>query len=135
LHLSQWDSYTYRDKAQEEKRLKNLSKPSETDEAERKKKKAEREEKKKNNAAWSNKVVKKEERDKRKEKKDRKKKWLKEQAKATKSGTDLKRPREEEDDGDDAEDWDDLAREERMAKKVRKGEISQKAFDAEFDDL
>ncbi|KAK7470621.1 ATP-dependent rRNA helicase spb4 [Stygiomarasmius scandens] len=130
-----WDCYTYRDKAQEEKRLKNLSKPSETDEAERKKKKAEREEKKKNNAAWSNKVVKKEERDKRKEKKDRKKKWLKEQAKATKSGTDLKRPREEDDDGDDAEDWDDLAREERMAKKVRKGEISQKAFDAEFDDL
>ena len=49
-----------------------------------------------------------------------------------KNSQELKRPRDETEDDDD---WDDLAREERMAKKVRKGEVSQKAFDAEFGDL
>ena len=39
---------------------------------------------------------------------------------------------ESEDDGDD---WEELAREERMAKRVKKGHISQTEFDAEFADL
>jgi ATP-dependent RNA helicase DDX55/SPB4 len=38
-------------------------------------------------------------------------------------------------DSDDGSDWEELAREERMAKKVKRGEVSQKAFDAEFGDL
>ncbi|KAF5370137.1 hypothetical protein D9758_001025 [Tetrapyrgos nigripes] len=131
-----WDAYAYADKAQEEKRLRTLAEKPKVDEGERQKQKAQREEQKKNNAAWSNKVVKKEERDKRKEKKNRKRKWLKEQAATEKSSQDLKRSREEvEDGGDSGDDWDDLAREERIAKKVRKGEVSQKAFDAEFADL
>ncbi|THV08532.1 DEAD-domain-containing protein [Dendrothele bispora CBS 962.96] len=130
-----WATYAYVDRAQEEKRLKNLSKSSEIDET-RQKRKTEREEKKRNNAAWSDKVLKKEERDKRKEKKDRKKRWLKEQA-AAKSSQDHKRSRDqvEAEVDDDGDDWDDLAREERMAKKVRKGAVSQKMFDVEFGDL
>jgi ATP-dependent RNA helicase DDX55/SPB4 len=35
----------------------------------------------------------------------------------------------------DDNDWDDLAKEERMAKKLRKGIISQQEFDTAFDDL
>jgi len=35
----------------------------------------------------------------------------------------------------DMDDWDELAREEKMAKRLRKGDISQKDFDAEFADL
>jgi ATP-dependent RNA helicase DDX55/SPB4 len=38
-------------------------------------------------------------------------------------------------DGGEDDDWDDLAREERMAKKVRTGNVSHKAFDAEFGGL
>ncbi|KAJ7494531.1 hypothetical protein B0H11DRAFT_2227939 [Mycena galericulata] len=36
---------------------------------------------------------------------------------------------------DEGDDWEELAREERMAKKMRKGDVSQKAFDAEFADF
>lgn len=53
--------------------------------------------------------------------------------------TGSKRPRPEEGSGDDMDDGEDdfeeLAREERMAKKVRKGEISKDEFEAEFHDL
>ena len=35
----------------------------------------------------------------------------------------------------DEDDWTELAQEERMAKKVKRGHISQKMFDAEFGDL
>ncbi|KAL1701419.1 P-loop containing nucleoside triphosphate hydrolase protein [Schizophyllum commune] len=38
-------------------------------------------------------------------------------------------------DDEGADDWAELAREERMAKKVKRGAVSQKAFDAEFGDL
>ena len=40
---------------------------------------------------------------------------------------------EADDEGEGNEDdWEELAREERMAKKVKKGEIAQLEFDAEF---
>ncbi len=35
----------------------------------------------------------------------------------------------------DEDDWDELAKEERMAKKLRKGEVSQQDFDAAFAEL
>jgi ATP-dependent RNA helicase DDX55/SPB4 len=108
---------------------------------EREKQRASRAEKKKLNSAWSEKVVKREERDKRKEKRSAKRKWLKTQAAEAAPSADqnqLKRGRSEDGGGDkedDEDDWDELAREERMAKKVRKGDIDQKTFDAEFGDL
>lgn len=37
--------------------------------------------------------------------------------------------------GDDGDDWAELAREERLAKRVKKGHLSQSQFDAEFADL
>jgi ATP-dependent RNA helicase DDX55/SPB4 len=37
--------------------------------------------------------------------------------------------------GDDTEDWKEMAREEKMAKKTRKGALTQDEFDADFGDL
>lgn len=91
-----------------------------------------RREKRKRNLAWSEKIVRKEEQEKRKDKKIRKRKWLRAQA-AEPSHEGLNTPGENNEvDGDD---WAELAREERMAKKVKRGDISQKVFDAEFGDL
>lgn len=92
--------------------------------------------------AWSNKITKQEEKEKRREKKDRKKKWLKAQAASELGKNDEaslapKRGREEEAaaSGDDVDDWEELAREERMAKKLKKGDVSQRDFDMEFAEL
>lgn len=74
----------------------------------------------------------KETRDLRKEKKARKRKWLKTQSSSGPAKVQIGTVASE---GDDDDDWDDLAREERMAKKVRTGDISQKTFNAEFTDL
>ena len=100
----------------------------------------ERAKKKKDNASWSGVVNKKEQRVKRKEKKVAKQKWLRanqQETAETSTGRLLaKRTRDDEEDADgDDDDWDELAREERMAKKVKKGEITQRDFDAEFADL
>jgi ATP-dependent RNA helicase DDX55/SPB4 len=100
---------------------------------ERERERSEKEETRKRNAAWSGQSSRKEERQNRRDKKAKKKQWLK--AKATSANeqtTSPKRPRAEED-GEDT--WKQLAREERMAKKLKRGEISQKEFDAEFVDL
>lgn len=81
-------------------------------------------------------MVKKEEKLKRKEKKDKRREWLK-QSMAEKAVGE-KRGRAESigaEGGADEDDWDDLAREERMAKKVKKGLVSQDAFDGEFGEL
>ena len=92
--------------------------------------------KKKNNTAWSNQTLKKETRDKRKEKKVKKKQWLKSQQPQPSSSTSAvpqKRGLDADDENEDNEDdWAELAREERMAKKVRKGDMTQLEFDAEF---
>lgn len=113
--------------------------------SERTKRRATRDELRKANSAWSNGVARKEERDKRKEKKVKKRKWLKSQqleaanVEGESAVSSLKRSRDEDDnddkDDDDADDWAELAREEKMAKKVRRGEVTQKVFDAEFNDL
>ncbi|KAI8998456.1 DEAD-domain-containing protein [Trametes punicea] len=131
-----WNAYAYADKAQEAKRLAEASKPDPSA-AEIERRKAERAEKKKANAAWSEQMRRKEEREKRKEKKDRKKKWLKAHAAALVEQAGSKRSHDatRDDSGDEQDDWEELAREERMAKRVKKGHLSQSEFDAEFADL
>ncbi|KAH8830922.1 DEAD-domain-containing protein [Flagelloscypha sp. PMI_526] len=128
-----WRSYAYLDKDQETKRLATLSAPRPDKPKRRPKKEI---------VAWSQQISRKEAKDKRKEKKISKAKWLREQAKLQAGGTvaGSKRPREEDvlndDDGmEDSDDFEELAREERMAKKMRKGLISKEDFDAEFNDL
>ncbi|KAK7023996.1 RNA helicase [Favolaschia claudopus] len=124
-----WNSFAYLDKAQEAKRQAEGVAAATVLDAEREKRRVERAEKQKTNQAWSDKVVKKEGREKRREKKDKKRKWQKTQAAGNKVKDDEHGEHgqhgelgEREDGGDD--DWDELAREERMAKKMRKGEIT-----------
>jgi ATP-dependent RNA helicase DDX55/SPB4 len=137
----QWDNYAYADKAQEVKRLAAGAAAATARADEKEKRSAERAEKKQQNSAWSNQVSRKEGKDKRREKKDRKKKWLKGQMSinevAAGGDQNLKRartPTTEADEGS-GDEWDELAREERMAKKVRRGNVSQGAFDEQFADL
>lgn len=136
IYPVQWNTFAYSDKAQEEKRLVAGAAAATALDNEREKRRADRAEKKKLNSAWSEKVGRREEKEKRREKKGRKKKWLKTQVEALPgSGEDaggLKRGRSEDLDEDDGDDWEELAKEERMAKKVRKGDVSQSTFDAEF---
>ncbi|KAJ7773022.1 DEAD-domain-containing protein [Mycena metata] len=131
-----WNTFAYLDKAQEAKRLVDGAAAATVLDTEREKRRAERAEKQKANGAWSDKVVKKEEREKRREKKGKKRKWLK-----TQVAEDAKQKDGGHGDGaagdavDEGDDWEEMAREERMAKKMRKGDVSQKAFDAEFADF
>jgi ATP-dependent RNA helicase DDX55/SPB4 len=91
----------------------------------------ERASKKKLNAPWSEKMGRKEERERRREKKDKKKLWIKSQdQKETLDSKAVKRGRDTEE--EDEDDWEEFAREERMAKKVRKGDVTQAVFDDEF---
>lgn len=106
--------------------------------------------KKKSNSAWSAQQDRRDEREKRREKKVTKRKWERtskkaEAAEGEKAGE--KATGQGEGDAvpakraasacsdDEGNDWKELAREERMAKKLKRGEVSQKAFDAEFGDL
>ena len=73
---------------------------------------------------------------KKREKKDKKREWLKQDRTETAVGEKRGRPERANTEGDvDEDDWDELAREERMAKKVKKGLVSQDAFDGEFGEL
>ncbi|KAH7929467.1 DEAD-domain-containing protein [Leucogyrophana mollusca] len=123
-----WDTFAYADKAQEAKRLQE----GPAKKAENKETPEVRAAKRKRNTAWSQQADSQQEKEKRKEKKDRKRKWLKSQKDSNDATT-------KESSGDaevDAEDdWDELAREERLAKKVRKGTAAQRDFDQEFADL
>lgn len=76
--------------------------------------------------------MKKTEKEKRKEKKDRKRKWLKTQEQQIEENAETG-----DGDGDEGagDDWDELAREERMAKKLKKGDITQGDFDMEFSGI
>lgn len=131
-NIFQWDHFGYADKAQEAKRV-AAKVTSSIEEMERKKERAEKAETRKRNAAWSEQSSRQEERQNRRDKKAKKKQWLKTQATSANEQTPSpKRPRAEEE-GEDT--WGQLAREERMAKKLKRGEISQKEFDAEFVDL
>ena len=104
--------------------------------AENQKNKAERLVKQKANVAWSSQTLKRETRDKRKVKKVKRKQWLKSQQpqpSPSASAVPQKRGLEADDEEEEEEDdWAELAREERMAKKAKKGEITQVEFDAEF---
>lgn len=62
-----------------------------------------------------------------------KKKWLaSKNSESTGEGLSKKRGFNEVGHGEDADDWEDLACEEKLAKRVRKGKVSQQEFDAEF---
>lgn len=114
------------------------TKSAEQSEKEQEQRRIQRADQKKANAPWSEKLGKRDEREVRKEKKKKKKQWLKTQAVSVVEQNDLKRARDEDMDAVDSnneEDWSEIAREERMAKKVRRGDVSRKAFDAEFGDL
>ena len=131
----QWSSYAYLDKAKEVKRLEDLEQRKATTEDVEKRKKY-RAEQKKTNLSWSRQTGRKEDRDERKEKKERKRQWEKSQAKpAPEPGHAPKRSRSPEDVDEADDDWDELAREERIAKKVKRGDVSQTEFDREFADL
>lgn len=82
-------------------------------------------------------MSKREGKEKRKEMKGRKKEWQKAQTQVQDTADDDDKKRAREDSGSDegADDWDELAREERMAKKLKRGDISQKDFDQQFTDL
>lgn len=77
----------------------------------------------------------KEQKEKRKLKRDRKRQWLKSQTTATSGTRTPIKSQSAEDNRDDEDDWDELAKEERLAKRVRKGTTTQQVFDAEFGDL
>lgn len=131
----QWDTYAYSDDAQEQKRLQDLENREKIS-AENQKNKAERLAKKKANVAWSSQAFKKEARDKRKGKKAKRKQWLKsQQSEPSSSASVVPQKRDlgtEDGDEDDEDDWAELAREERMAKRIKKGEITQLEFDSQF---
>lgn len=125
---------------QEAKRVAALAQAEINGEKERQRRRVENSEKKKKYSSWSERVEKKDEKDKRKDKRKLKAKWLKSQAAVQEEPTTTgKRQREEVEEAsgvdNEEDDWDSLAREEKMAKRLRKGDISQKAFDAEFTDL
>jgi ATP-dependent RNA helicase DDX55/SPB4 len=125
--LMKWDAFSYADPAQEVKRVaaKAAKMADNTEDA-----KHVKPVKKKVNTAWSKQAERKDERELRREKKNRKRKWLKANGETSTVGA-KELPQKDSDAGDE-DDWEDLAREERMAKKLKRGEIDQDAFDAEF---
>ena len=83
-------------------------------------------------------MARKEEKEVRREKRRKKKRWLKTQVMAefVETNQSLKRPRSlASGNASSQNDWEQIAAEERMAKKVRKGDVSQKLFDSEFSNL
>ncbi|THH20667.1 hypothetical protein EW146_g708 [Bondarzewia mesenterica] len=125
-----WGLYAYADKPQEAKRLAEAKAKGAASEntLERRHRPAD----KTKYVAWSNKIVKKEENEKRKEKRDRKRKWLKsQQASAASESAEIQGAASV----DAEEDWAELAREERMAKKLKRGSVTQDEFDQEFAGL
>lgn len=128
------------DKAREAIRLTDVAKQFANAAGEmekRKQQQRQRAEQKKAAVPWSNKLSKKEEKERRREKKDRKKKWRRAQETQLKpiaSSSKRSRSPDEPSDGEE-DDWAELAKEERMAKKLKRGDISQHEFDREFGDL
>ena len=110
--------YAYRDKRREAKRVQELAvKRSSVADEERQRLRKERREKKKRNAAWSSKTLQKEQRDQRREKKGRKRAWTK-VVKATDTST--KQDEHVDNDTDGEQDWEELKKEDRLAKKVKR---------------
>jgi ATP-dependent RNA helicase DDX55/SPB4 len=124
----QWSTYAYNDPAQESKRLSVAAERQKVVQTETEKKPKH----KRSETAWSKQIAKKEEKEKRREQKVRKRKWLRNQD--LEKHVKPKAPCTS-DDVDDVNDWEELAKEERMAKKMKKGQISQSGFEKEFLDL
>jgi len=126
--MEQWKVYAYANKTREKKRLEELSITNMARmEMKRKRNSTERRGQKKKNSAWSEKVTAKEERDKRREKRTKKQAWLK--TNTGKSPQSKQANLEDED-----EEWEELAKEERLAKKRKKGLVPAEE-DNEFVDL
>jgi ATP-dependent RNA helicase DDX55/SPB4 len=149
----QWKEYTYQDKAREVKRLAAqepaavAKRKQEIDEL-----KAARQAKRTENAAWSQQNSRQEERERRKEKRSRKREAIKKTragttaaasgaaAAAVSSIRTSRNPGKggekgtSGDNNDDCseDDWDELAREERMAKKVKRGLVDKTTFEKAF---
>jgi ATP-dependent RNA helicase DDX55/SPB4 len=125
--MGQWKVYAYLDKTREKRRLEELSSTNIAKaEVGRKEGSTKRLEQKKKNLAWSEKVTAKEERDKRRDKKAKKRAWLKaEVGKVIQNGQVNLEDRDEE--------WEELAKEERLAKKRKKGVVPE--ADDRFVDL
>jgi ATP-dependent RNA helicase DDX55/SPB4 len=140
LIYGQWETFTYADNAQETKRLTALAVDREMLEKKQEQRRHQKAQKKRLNSAWSEQTLKKEQRDKRRDKRVKRRKWLSEQGAteiAASENPPSKRahPKTVGEGSDDEDDWDELAQEERMAKKLRKGEISQQDFDTAFMDM
>ncbi|KAF8913923.1 DEAD-domain-containing protein [Gymnopilus junonius] len=138
-----WDTFSYLEQAQEAKRLAAVVQ-AKANKAEHKNDLAQKENapRKKHNASWSRQTDKKAEKERRRDKKKMKKRWLASQPAAAGVPEDQvigKRRRDVTDgafeDGDSIDDWQELLREEKMSKRVRKGLVSQKEFDEEFGEL
>jgi ATP-dependent RNA helicase DDX55/SPB4 len=133
---TQWDKYSYADKAQEAKRLKSASEVQSSNDSKRRQSTSTNS--KKDHVSWSKQLAKKDVREKRRVQKVRKKAWVASSrpGEEREEHTALKRTRadsEEKNVVDSAEaldDWVSLAEEERLAKKLKKGKISQAEFDA-----
>lgn len=138
----QWDDFKYADQAQEAKRVAAAAEAKEEAKLEKERRQLEHVKKKKKNTAWSEKLGKRQEKEKRRGKRISKKNWLKSQEVVPTMGSEKllgKRQRngsnEDTDAPNDNDDWAELAHEEKMAKRLRKGNISQKDFDTEFGGL
>ncbi|KZW02840.1 DEAD-domain-containing protein [Exidia glandulosa HHB12029] len=129
-----WDTYAYADKTREKARLQELEEKRANavqDEKAKATRQKERKRQKVKNVAWSDKVAKKETKEKRKEKKAMARKAARAAASAQQTVDADDQDRED----DDPDDWEELAEEERAAKKVRKNKLDQKDFDTQFLDL
>jgi ATP-dependent RNA helicase DDX55/SPB4 len=121
----QWDKYSYADKAQEAKRLKSTTGAQRSNDLKRFTKK--------DPISWSKQLARKDTKEKRRVDKTRKKAWMA----STRQGEEhiaLKRTRADSeekivDSAGASDDWASLAEEERLAKKLKKGKISQAEFD------
>jgi len=149
-----WDNYAFANKVLEKQRLEAQEKATATreeTEAAKVEERLKRRELKKVNSAWSDKSKSRETRDLRKEKKGRKREWLKKNGMSVEVGVGSGAGKgDEETEGGDArdakmddgyldmdaqEEWKELAREEKMAKKVKRGAVLESEFNEMFADL
>jgi len=129
----EWDKYSYADKAQEAKRLKSAAEAQSPNDSRRL---STNTNSKNDYVSWSKQLAKKDAREKRRVQKKRKKAWVSSSrmGEEPKDHTALKRTRVDGEDkhvdsADALDDWASLAEEERLAKKLKKGKISQAEFD------
>lgn len=128
----QWDNYSYADKAQEAKRLKSVAEAHQATDSKRSPSNN-----KQDNMAWSRQLSKRDTKEKRRAQKTRKKAWAastrpEEERKEHSTPKRMRADSEEKlvDSADAEDDWTSFAEEERLAKKLKKGKITQDEFDA-----